>query len=281
MAGSRIAQLTKIPFGANEPLLHRALEAGGVGLWDYLPSTGLIDLYHNVLSFQTLRPGRYYGPVADFTEYILVDDRAAVTRMLAQCADNVDEVYVEFRIRTQSGDVVWLACRGQQAILADGRSRYVGAISDITAASERELKLLAYHESLFSLARNPLVVDRADFASASVQIIQHSTVTLRSARGGLWKFTEGQQRLECLYQYDARTVAAHGTFRSAAAPFSEASDSVGQVLHSVAFPTYFSAISQRRSLAVEDALTDPVLFEYSARAQRLATRIRATQECQI
>ena len=32
MAQPRIAQLTKIPFGSNEPLLHRALEAGGVGL---------------------------------------------------------------------------------------------------------------------------------------------------------------------------------------------------------------------------------------------------------
>lgn len=264
MTGSRIAQLTKIPFGANEPLLHRALEAGGVGLWDYLPSTRLIDLYHNVLSFQTLRPGRYYGPVAEFIEYILVDDRAAVARMLAQCSENAAEVYVEFRIRTQSGAVVWLACRGQLATLDDGRARYVGAISDITDASERELKLLTYHESLFSLARNPLVVDRADFTNASVQIIEHSAVALRATRGGLWKFTDGRQGLTCLYQYDARN-APTGTSPSHVDNSSAKSDtSVGLVLHAAAFPAYFSAISQRRTFAVEDALNDPILHEFRA-----------------
>ena len=261
MAGSRIAQLTKIPFGANEPLLHRALEAGGVGLWDYMPASGLIDLYHNVLSFQTLRPGRYYGPVSEFTEYILAEDRAAVSHMLRQCSDNIDNVYVEFRIRSQSGRLVWLACKGQLARLDDGRSRYVGAISDITEASEREIKLLAYHESLFSLARNPLVVDRADFASASVHIITHSAATLGSTRGGLWKFNAAQTGLECLFQYDARTPAeSDGKSKLP----QQANDATNLVLHAAAFPTYFSAISQGRRLAVEDALTDPVLQEFRA-----------------
>ena len=127
MAGSRIAQLTKIPFGANEPLLHRALEAGGVGLWDYLPESGLIDLYHNVLSFQTLRPGRYYGPVSEFTEYVLADDREAVARMLQQCAGGADDVHVEFRIHTQGQGIVWLACKGQRSTDESGGARYVGA----------------------------------------------------------------------------------------------------------------------------------------------------------
>ena len=259
LAGSRIEQLTKIPFGANEPLLHRALEAGGVGLWDYIPATGLIDLYHNVLSFQTLRPGRYYGPVIEFTQYILVDDRAAVARMLAQCAANVEEVYVEFRIRTQAHAVVWLACRGQLASLDDGSARYVGAISDITDASERELKLLAYHESLFSLARNPLVVNRADFAAASVQIIQHSAETLGTTRGGLWKFTDGEHGLECLHQYDVRAAAVQGDAHS---PAQSAPELPKLVLSATDFPGYFAAISQRRTLAVEDALNDPVLREF-------------------
>ena len=261
MAGSRIAQLTKIPFGANEPLLHRALEAGGVGLWDYLPESGLIDLYHNVLSFQTLRPGRYYGPVSEFAEYVLPDDRQAVARMLQQCAGGADDVYVEFRIYTQGQGIVWLACKGQRASLDDGRTRYVGAMSDITDASERELKLLSYHESLFSLARNPLVVDRADFVRASVQIIDYSSATLGVTRGGLWKFSDGLSELVCLYQYDVRGCIAAG---AQAADTPTTSLPVGQVLSAVDFPTYFAAVSQRRSLAVDDAISDPVLHEFRA-----------------
>ena len=261
MAGSRIAQLTKIPFEANEPLLHRALEAGGVGLWDYLPGSGVIDLYHNVFSFQTLRPGRYYGPVSEFTEYILAEDRAAVSHMLRQCSENIEAVDVEFRIRSQSGRLVWLACKGRLARLDDGRSRYVGAISDITEASERELKLLAYHESLFLLAGNPLVVDRADFAGASLHIIAHSAATLGTTRGSLWKFTEAQAALECLHQHDSRTTVAT---RSEGERSPQLRNSTGPVLNASDYPTYFEAISQRRSLAVEDALTDPALHEFRA-----------------
>ena len=261
MAGSRITQLTKIPFGANEPLLHRALEAGGVGLWDYLPDSGLIDLYHNVLSFQTLRPGRYAGPVSEFVEYVLAVDREAVTRMLQECAAGAANVYVEFRIHTQGQGIVWLACKGQRAALDDGRSRYVGAISDITDASEREIKLLGYHESLFSLARNPLVVDRADFGRASVHIINHSAAMLGVTRGGLWKFSEGLSELVCLYQFDARS--RHGAATHADSTPNTALP-VGQVLNAGDFPTYFAAVSQRRSLAVDDAIADPVLHEFRA-----------------
>ena len=259
--GSDIAQLTNIPFGANEPLLHRALEAGGVGLWDYLPESGLIDLYHNVLSFQTLRPGRYHGPVSDFVGYVLADDRDAVASMLQQCAAGVVDVHVEFRIRTRGDGIVWLACKGKRSPLDGGGSRYVGAISNITNASERELKLLGYHESLFSLARNPPVVDRTDFARASVQIIKHIATLLAVTRGGLWQFSAGLRDLVCLYQYDASgqqgaSLNADGT------PNTE--PPVGQVLSATDFPTYFAAVTQRRSLAVDDAIADPVLHEFRA-----------------
>ena len=249
MVASRIAKLTKIPFGANEPLLHRALEAGRIGLWDFLPATGLIDLYHNVLSFQTLKPGRYYGPVDEFLNYIVAEDRDNVRRMLDQCDAGAAEVQVDFRIRTSAGNVVWLACRGRHALLEDGRSRYVGAIADITAATERELKLLVYHESLFSLARNPIVVDRADFFTAAAHILAETSATLGVSRAGLWQFNTTLSTLACQYQYDARVPDARHP------PIT---------LDAVDFPTYFAAISQRRALAVHDAIADPVLSEFRA-----------------
>ena len=254
MTEPRIARLTKIPFGENEPLLHRALEAGGVGLWDYFPATGLIDLYHNVLSFQTLKPGRYYGPVAEFTHQIVAADRAAVTRLLQSCSDDELLVEAQFRVLTHSGNVVWLSCRGQRTLLDDGRPRYVGTLADISAGAERELRLLAYHESLFSLARNPVVVNRADFLKAVEQIVSQAAGTLKVERGGLWQFTEDQSGMNCLYQHDTRTVT------DVANPASPA----GVSLLAADFPTYFAAVVQRRSLAVEDARTDPVLSELRA-----------------
>ena len=253
MARSKIAQLTKIPFGSNEPLLHRALEAGGVGLWDYEPATGLIDLYHNVLSFQSLRPGRYYGPVSEFTDFVLAEDRAAVNRMLAECAEGHETVSAQFRIRTQNDDVVWLSCRGLLADDRDAAARYVGAITDITAASEREVKVLAYHESLFALARNPAMFNGSDFDGAAAHLVSESARKLGVTRGGLWKFNEAATELICLYRYDSREPSGHLATSIASAK---------EIITTEAHPTYFAAVSMRRALTVEDALTDPVMREF-------------------
>jgi diguanylate cyclase (GGDEF)-like protein len=246
--GSRIAKLTKIPFGTNEPLLQRALEAGGMGLWDYVPATGLIDLYHNVISFQRLRPGRYYGPISEFSDFVIADDKPNVQRMLAECDSGAANVYLEFRIRTSSSGVVWLACRGEHTTLEDGRSRYVGTIADISETSEREFRLLAYHEALFSLARNPLVVDRADFPAATAQIVRQSAATLKVTRASLWQFTtEGDSALVCRYLHDAREPGSvHKEI----------------VLSKARYPVYHEAIAQSRTLAVNDATADPALAEF-------------------
>ncbi len=256
MAETRIARLTKVPFGENEPLLHRALEAGGVGLWDYFPASGLIDLYHNVLSFQTLKPGRYYGPVDEFTAHVVADDRDAIARLLSDCASAAPTVEAEFRIRTQAGKLVWLSCRGQRTVGNDGSPRYVGTLADVSVAAERELHLLAYHESLFSLARDPLVVDRADFLTAAKHIISKTAAALKVARGGLWQFADDHSRLDCLYQLDTRQ--ADGKLE----PDPALMRSPTTTLLATDFPAYFAAVVQRRSLAVENARVDDILREF-------------------
>jgi diguanylate cyclase (GGDEF)-like protein len=257
---SRIAKLTKIPFGANEPLLERALEAGGIGLWDYMPATGLIDLYHNVISFQRLRPGRYYGPISEFSDFVIPEDKPRIQRLLAECDRGAPHVYLEYRIKTSASRVVWLACTGELTKLDDGRSRYVGTIVDITESSEREFRLLSYHEALFSLARNPHVVDRADFISAAAHIVKQSAGTLKVTRASLWQFVaDDAPGLLSRYIHDARETKA--AVKEVRLPLS-------------AYPVYHAAIVQRRTLAVEDALTDPALSEF--RTEYLpATGVRA------
>ncbi|TAG48126.1 MAG: EAL domain-containing protein [Betaproteobacteria bacterium] len=245
---TRISKLTKIPFGANEPLLQRALEAGGIGLWEYMAATSLIDLYHNVLAFETLSPGRYYGPVADFVKFVVDEDKPTVLDMLAQCNLGTKQVTAEFRIRTTNTKIVWLACCGELMHLEDGRSRYVGTITDVTDINERELKLQAYHEALFSLARNPLVVDRTDFLTAAAHILKQSASELNVGRASLWQFkTEPHAALECKHLFDARNNRAA---------------TEAMALLQSDFPVYFEAISHRRTLAVGDALLDPVLREF-------------------
>jgi diguanylate cyclase (GGDEF)-like protein len=245
---SRVTHLTKIPFGTNEPLLQRALGAGGIGLWDYLPATGLIDLYHNVIAFRRLPPGRYYGPITEFTNFVVAEDKPRMERMLAQCEEGIETIDFQFRIITSASTVIWLSCRGERTTAEDGRTRYVGTLADITDRMERELRVLQYHESLFALARNPGVASADDIAVATATIIQEATAQLKVTRGSVWQFLNAEcSTLRCKYLYDLRdpSLAPHN-----------------MELENAKYPVYLEAIRQRRALAVSDALSDPTLIEF-------------------
>jgi diguanylate cyclase (GGDEF)-like protein len=245
---SRITQLTEIPFGANEPLLQRALAAGGIGLWDYLPAAGLIDLYHNVIAFRRLKPGRYYGPVDDFIDYVVDEDKPKLQRLLAQCEQGAESVEIEFRVTTSAARVIWLSCRGDRTVLEDGRTRYVGTLADVTDRTERELRTLQYHESLFALARNPEVALASEFGESAAAILREAAARLSVTRTSLWQFIDSESNcLRCKFLHDVREPHAAG-------------DSAE--LTQAKYPTYLEAIRQRRALAVEDALFDPILIEF-------------------
>lgn len=245
---SRITQLTEIPFGSNEPMLQRALAAGGIGLWDYLPASGVIDLYHNVIAFKRLKPGRYYGPVDDFIEYVVDEDKSKLQRLLAQCEQGVESVELEFRVTTSASRIIWLSCRGDRTVLDDGRTRYVGTLADVTDRTERELRTLQYHESLFALARNPDVVASNAFGESAAAILREAAGKLNVTRTSLWQFIDADSTtLRCKFLYDART------------PYHNP-ESVE--LTQARYPTYLEAVRQRRALAVEDALSDPLLIEF-------------------
>jgi diguanylate cyclase (GGDEF)-like protein len=245
---ARVTSLTKIPFGANEPLLQRALAAGGIGLWDYLPATGLIDLYHNVIAFRRLPPGRYYGPIGEFVEFVVAEDKPRMERMLAQCDEGVATIDFQFRIVTSSSNVIWLACRGERTTAEDGRLRYVGTLADVTDRMERELRVLQYHESLFALARNPSVASADDIAVATSTIVREAATQLKVARGSVWQFLDTDcMTLRCKYLFDLRD------------PSAEPRD---LELTNAQYPVYLEAVRQRRALAVGDAVNDPVLAEF-------------------
>ncbi len=245
---SRISQLTKIPFGANEPLLQRALAAGGIGLWDYLPANGFIDLYHNVMAFQRLGPGRYYGPISDFIEFVVAEDRPRLERLVAQCEAGVESVELEFRVTTSNAHVVWLSCRGDRATLDDGRVRYVGTLADFTDRAEREIRSLQYHECLFALARDPRVVATESFATSARAILEQAASQLEVTRTSLWQFVDAEtNRLRCKFLFDKR----------------DPNRGTGNVeLTNEKFPIYLEAIRMRRALAVENAEVDEVLAEF-------------------
>lgn len=240
--------MTPIPITYSAGIIETALEAGGIGIWNYTPLDRTVDLHHTIQGSETVAPGRSVGDVGELLNFVVAEDRAAFSQILADCDAGLDEVCGEFRViarqRKINRGLVWLMCRARKIVAADGSVRYVGVFSDTTTASERQMRRLAHHDALFSMARNPLTVGGAKIVDATGVILQQSAQTLRVQRCGLWKFSSDYNALECVQHVDQRADYA---------------SSVGDVLRREDYPAYFAAISQRRNLAISDTVNDPTI----------------------
>ena len=240
--------LLPIPINYSAPVMETALEVGGIGIWNYAPATRTIDLSHTIAGSKTLPPGRYAGDISGLARFVVEEDLPAFNRILEQCENGYTEVEGEFRVRsagrTVNNGLVWLMLRTRRISAPDGSVRYVGVFSDTTTTSERQVRRLAYHDALYTMARHPQVVGGANLVDAAAYIFQISAQTLGVQRCGLWQFSSDYMALECLSHVDQRN---------------EYESSLGVVLHRKEFPAYFAAISQRRNLAISDALNDPTM----------------------
>lgn len=79
------------------------------------------------------------------------------------------------------------------------------------------------------------------------QLVRQSAETLNVGRVSVWLYSEDKKALECDALYDLETQ----------------SYSHGQRLKAEDFPTYFSAITASRVVAVDDAYTDRITHEFS------------------
>jgi diguanylate cyclase (GGDEF)-like protein len=240
-------------------MLRRALAAGGIGLWDLDPATGFIDLFHSVMSFTTLRPGRYNGPLIEFMKFVAPEDGEAVNELIDACARGEQVVEVEFRVHTAGKKTVWLHARGERNVASDARVRYVGTLNDVTEIHTREQSAQHYHAALFALARNPLVAGGENFSAATALTLTAAADALKVHRVSLWQLSESSDdSLACKCLLDTRSLPQLRAPPDATVPTHYPPDGL---LKRDAYPSYFKTVAERRSLAVDDALTDDVLTE--------------------
>jgi len=110
-----------------------------------------------------------------------------------------------------------------------------------------ETARVAFETARLRLARYRLEGEQAR-SRAAAHATQVSAEALDVQRVGLWLFRNRDQRLVCVCQYD-RAKREH---------------SAGQELLAVDYPVYMKALRERRVVAAEDALRDPLTAELSA-----------------
>jgi diguanylate cyclase (GGDEF)-like protein len=245
---------------SNDPMLQRALVAGGIGLWQYDPATSVFDLYHSITSFTTLKPGRYSGALMEMLKFISAEDLAKSQTLIEACARGDQQVEIEFRVVTSDSRTVWLAAKGERTVLEDGRICYVGTLNDVTQIHIRKQRVQNYHETLYALMRDPLVSSSANFASATSHVLLNAAQTMGVERASIWQLSEdGPAVLTCKALYDARFDP---TLQAPPDATNPALFPKSGVLNQSEYPTYFLSISSRRSLVVDDALNDATLIDF-------------------
>ena len=131
----------------SEGRLRIAQAAGQIGTFELLPETG------QILSLRAILPalGVPYKPqfaTAEFIALIEPEDRALVQTDSPQIGSKTLD-YLEYRVRRpDTGEVRWMARRGEATNDDMGRRRYLGVLNDITERKRAELALRQLNETL-------------------------------------------------------------------------------------------------------------------------------------
>ena len=127
--------------------LELAMEAGGIGLWDWNPVTDELlwspeqeDLYGSA-------QGTFGGRSNDFLAFIHPEDRERFERQLLPLSSG-EVIKQEFRITHADGDVRWIYAISRPALDAAGQlKRVTGANLDVTELKRAEARLVEVNEA--------------------------------------------------------------------------------------------------------------------------------------
>jgi len=131
----------------------RAIEAGGVGLWDWAIDQDRVNWSEHFSEPDNLTPGSFSGTLSTFTALIHVEDAERVQASIKEAVRTGRFEPTEFRIVRPNSEIRWITMRAQVVRDASGCAiRMLGASVDITERKSVEAKLarqVAQFETLF------------------------------------------------------------------------------------------------------------------------------------
>lgn len=126
--------------------LRIALQAGGIGTWQWAVGTGEIAWSPGLEAIHGYEPGTFARTFDAFQNEIHPDDRTHVLQAIGEAIEGRRDHHIEYRIVRRDGTVRWVEGRGQLFCDAAGRpERMVGVCSDVT---DRKQAAMAIEEAL-------------------------------------------------------------------------------------------------------------------------------------
>ncbi|MBS1873684.1 MAG: PAS domain-containing protein [Acidobacteria bacterium] len=134
---------------ASQLRLRLAVEAGGIGLWEYDIVTRRLTGDRRSEQLLGLAPGSFQGRYADFQRQVHPDDLSKLDQAAAQHSADGKPFSVEFRVIWPDGSTHWLESHGELAVDPPGASPHLrGAAFDVTARKCYEIAMREREERL-------------------------------------------------------------------------------------------------------------------------------------
>lgn len=145
-------------YGADRQVWGLAVEAAGVGAYDWNLRTGELRWDDRTLELFGLERGRFDGSIETFNALVHPEDRDRVSRALEHVVEQCGALDVEYRVELPEGRTRWVLARGAAYPGPSGQpERLVGAVLDTTRVQEGEARLTRVLEAMpsafFSLDR--------------------------------------------------------------------------------------------------------------------------------
>ncbi|MGB5056268.1 MAG: PAS domain S-box protein [Nitrospirales bacterium] len=148
-------QRTQALLFESEQRLTLALKAGNMGIWDWHIPTGHLIWSEEVAGLFGLAHGMLDETFEAYENCIHPDDRPMLKDIIGRTLENGAPYEVEHRIVWPTGEVRWVACKGQVVKNQDGLpQRMLGIVQDITIRKQAEIHLQDSQRFLTSIVDN-------------------------------------------------------------------------------------------------------------------------------
>ena len=153
LASSAVAELELTALTAEHEtgrvLWELALDAAGIGTFDWELGTGRLTWDERLLELFGLRREEFDGTIEGFNARLHPDDLPRVERVLQEAVATGGVFRAEYRVVLPDGELRWVDARGRALLGPDGGAvRLLGAAYDSTARQEQEARVSHVLESM-------------------------------------------------------------------------------------------------------------------------------------
>ncbi|WP_127481290.1 SpoIIE family protein phosphatase [Nocardioides pantholopis] len=241
-----------------------AVEAAGVGIFDWDLGTGVLNLDERLVEIFGRERGSFRGTVEEFEQLIHPEDRAGVQQALQEAIASCGQYAAEYRTIHPGGAVRWVTARGRALAGPEGVAvRVLGAAYDTTAVQDGEARLARVLETM-PTAFFQLSPDwRFSYANAEAGRML-DTPREEMVGGVIWElFPEAVGSTFETHYRDAMSSGRPATFDAYYPPPLDAWYEVRAWPHPDGLSVYFNDITSRR-------LSDQLLDQTLRRSELLA-----------